>query len=136
MHKRDTARAFAAAAFMLLAPAAMAQTTLAPRDVPAKTIPVPSDVSPQLQAVIAKPLSNGWNTPPTTPQGWKQLSDKLAAGVAAQVGPMAQRLHVKITAGHDRRREGLSPHARDHPGAQRQAPAHPCPWRLLRAERR
>jgi len=81
---------------MLLAPAAMAQTTLAPRDVPAKTIPVPGDVSPQLQAVIARPLSSGWNTPPTTPQGWKQLSDTLAAGVAAQVGPMAQRLHVKI----------------------------------------
>ncbi|HVE20937.1 MAG TPA: alpha/beta hydrolase [Acidocella sp.] len=96
MHKRDSARAFAAAAFMLLAPAAMAQTTLAPRDVPAKTIPVPGDVSPQLQAVIARPLSSGWNTPPTTPQGWKQLSDTLAAGVAAQVGPMAQRLHVKI----------------------------------------
>jgi epsilon-lactone hydrolase len=96
MHKRDSARAFAAAVFMLLAPAAMAQTALAPRDVPAKTIPVPGDVSPQLQAVIAKPLSSGWNTPPTTPEGWQQLSDTLAAGVAAQVGPMAQRLHVKI----------------------------------------
>jgi epsilon-lactone hydrolase len=71
MHKQDSARAFATAAFMLLAPAAMAQTTLAPRDEPAKTIPVPGDVSPQLQAVIARPLSNGWNTPPTTPQGWK-----------------------------------------------------------------
>jgi acetyl esterase/lipase len=99
MHKRDVARAFAAAAFTLLAPVAMAQTILAPRDVPAKIIPVPDDVSPQLQAVIAKPLSPGWNTPPTTPQGWKQLSDTAAAGVAAQVGPMAQRLHVKIESG-------------------------------------
>src|SRR5271167_3994392 len=96
MYTPYAARAFAAGAFMLLAPAAMAQTTLAPRDEPAKTIPVPGDVSPQLQAVIARPLSSGWNTPPTTPQGWKQLSATLAAGVAAQVGPMAQRLHVKI----------------------------------------
>jgi epsilon-lactone hydrolase len=96
MHNPYTARACAAAVLMLLAPAAMAQTTLAPRDVPAKTIPVPSDVSPQLQAVIAQPLTSGWNTPPTTPQSWQQLSDKLAAGVAVQVGPMAQRLHVKI----------------------------------------
>jgi monoterpene epsilon-lactone hydrolase len=99
MYTPYTARAFAAGVFMLLAPAAMAQTTLAPREVPAKTIPVPSDVSPQLQAVIAKPLTSGWNTPPTTPQGWQQLSDKLAAGVAAQAGPMAQRLHVKIEQG-------------------------------------
>ncbi|HTJ88915.1 MAG TPA: alpha/beta hydrolase [Acidocella sp.] len=96
MHTPSFARAFAAGAFMLLAPAAMAQTTLAPRVVPAKTIPVPSDVSPQLQAVIAKPLSPGWNTPPTTPDGWKQLSDRLAVPVAAQAEQMAQRLHVKI----------------------------------------
>jgi monoterpene epsilon-lactone hydrolase len=99
MHKPYTARAIAAALLTLLAPAAIAQTTLAPRNEPAKSIPVPSDVSPQLQAVIAQPLSNGWNTPPTTPQGWQQLSDKLAASVAAQVGGMAQRLHVTITPG-------------------------------------
>src|ERR1700722_708877 len=96
MHKRDTARAFAAAAFMLLAPAAVAQTTLAPRDLPAKTIPVPDDVSPQLQAVIARPLRSGWNTPPTTPQGWQQLANAEAAAAGAVVEPMARRLHVKI----------------------------------------
>ena len=99
MHNPYTARAAAAAVLMLFAPAAVAQTTLAPRVVPAKTIPVPSDVSPQLQAVIAQPLTNGWNTPPTTPEGWKQLSDRLDIGIAAQVGPMAQRLHVKIEQG-------------------------------------
>jgi acetyl esterase/lipase len=99
MHKRDAARTFAAAAFMLLAPAAVAQTTLAPRDVPAKTIPVPSDVSPQLQAVIAHPLRSGWNTPPTTPQGWQQLANAEAAAAPAVVEPMAKRLHVKITQG-------------------------------------
>ncbi|HVE20948.1 MAG TPA: alpha/beta hydrolase [Acidocella sp.] len=100
MHKRDAARAFAAAAFMLLAPAALAQqTTLAPRDVPAKTIPVPGDVSPQLQAVIAHPLRSGWNTPPTTPQGWQQMANSEAEAAVAVVEPMAKRLHVKITQG-------------------------------------
>jgi epsilon-lactone hydrolase len=99
MHHTYTARAIAAAVLMVFAPAAMAQTTLAPRDEPAKTIPVPTDVSPQLQAVIAQPLTSGWNTPPTTPQGWQQLSDKLDIPLAAQVGPMAKRLHVTITKG-------------------------------------
>jgi acetyl esterase/lipase len=99
MHKRDAARAFTAAAFMLLAPVAMAQTTLAPRDVPAKTIPVPTDVSPQLQAVIAKPLRSGWNTPPTTPAGWQQLAASEAAAAVAVVEPMAKRLHVTIEQG-------------------------------------
>lgn len=86
---------------MLLAPAALAQTTpapttLAPRDAPAKRIPVPDDVSPQLQAVIAQPLHSGWNTPPTTPEGWQALADSQAAAAPASVEPMAKRLHVKI----------------------------------------
>ncbi len=96
IHTTHTARAFAAAALMLIAPAAMAQTTLAPRDVPAKTIPVPSDVSPQLQALIAQPPTPGWNTPPTTPAGWQQLANSEAAAAGPVVKAMAQRLHVKI----------------------------------------
>jgi epsilon-lactone hydrolase len=99
MQNPYTTRAFAAAVLMLLAPAAVAQTTLAPRDVPAKTIPVPDDVSPQLQAVIAQPLLSGWNTPPTTPGGWQQLANSEAAAAGAVVGPMAKRLHVKIEQG-------------------------------------
>jgi acetyl esterase/lipase len=98
-----SARALATAALMLLAPAlaqtAVAQTPLAPRAEPAKTIPVPGDVSPDLQAVIAQPLRDGWNTPPTTAEGWQQLADSLGAGVASQVEPMAKRLHVKIEKG-------------------------------------
>jgi acetyl esterase/lipase len=96
MHKPYPARVLAAAAFMLLAPAAMAQTTLAPREAPAKTIPVPDDVSPELQAYIAGPLRAGWNTPPTTPEGWRQLAASQAAAAVAVVEPMARRLHVKI----------------------------------------
>jgi monoterpene epsilon-lactone hydrolase len=99
MHHPCTARALATAGLKLLAPAAMGQTPLAPREVPAKTIPVPDTVSPQLQAVIAQPLHTGWNTPPTTPQGWQHLAESLGEGVASQVGPMAQRLHVKVEDG-------------------------------------
>ncbi len=100
MQTKYSARALAAAAFMVLAPASvMAQTTLAPRDVPAKTIPVPTDVSPQLQAVIAQPLNPGWNTPPTTPAGWQKLADQTEAATAPTVAPMAARLHVSIKEG-------------------------------------
>ncbi len=87
------------AAALLLAPAARAQTQpppLARRDVPAKSIPVPTTVSPQLQAVIARPISSGWNTPPTTPDDWAQLVKKREAATAANVQPMADRLHVSI----------------------------------------
>jgi epsilon-lactone hydrolase len=104
MSKPHAAHAFAATAFVLLAPAVVAQTTtapstLAPRDVPAKSVPVPGDVSPQLQAVIAQPLHSGWNTPPTTPQGWRRLADSQAAAAGPVVEPMARRLRVKIEQG-------------------------------------
>jgi monoterpene epsilon-lactone hydrolase len=54
-----------AAAFIALAPGVMAQQTeLAPREVPARTLPVPSTVSPQMQKLIAAPLQQNWNSPP------------------------------------------------------------------------
>lgn len=88
-----------ATATLLLSPAAWAQTQtppLAPRDVPAKSIPVPNTVSPQLQAIIAQPLSSGWNTPPATPDAWAQLVKQREATATANVQPMADRLHVSI----------------------------------------
>ncbi len=81
----------------LLATAALAQTP-APRDVPAKTIPIPATVSPELQAVIAQPLRAGWDTPPTTPEGWQRLVGQLETTVGATTQPMADRLRVKIEA--------------------------------------
>jgi epsilon-lactone hydrolase len=96
MHFTSVARAITAAAVTLLAPAVMAQTSLPPRDAPAKSLPVPDDVSPQLQAVIAQPLHNGWNTPPTTPEGWRRLAASQAAAAPSIVEPMARRLHVRI----------------------------------------
>ncbi|MBV8522147.1 MAG: alpha/beta hydrolase fold domain-containing protein, partial [Acetobacteraceae bacterium] len=86
----------AALGLALVAFAAVAQAPLPPRDVPAKSIPVPDTVSPEMQAIIAQPLRKDWDKPPNTPEGWRQLADNLATGLAPQVGPMAERLHVKI----------------------------------------
>ncbi len=73
-----------------------AQTALPPRDVPAKTIPVPSTVSPGMQAVIAQPLRANWDKPPTTPEGWTELVKQLEAATVPIVAPMAERMHVRI----------------------------------------
>ena len=87
-----------AAAFLAVAPAAFAQT-LAPRDVPARGIPVPTDVSPELQRLIAAPLRPGWNTPPTTPDGWKQYAESIRAAAVPNVNAMRERLRVKVERG-------------------------------------
>ena len=76
---------------------AQAAPPLSPREVPAKAIPVPDTVSPALQAIIAQPLRTNWDGPPTTPEGWKQLSDGFANLAAPQIGPMSERLRVTVT---------------------------------------
>ena len=76
--------------------AAWAQAAPSPREVPAKTIRVPDTVSPALQAIIAQPLRTNWDKPPTTPDGWKQLSDGFATLAAPQIGPMSERLRVSV----------------------------------------
>lgn len=72
---------------------------LAPRAVPARSLPVPTTVSPGMQQLIAAPLRQNWDTPPTTPDGWKAMA---AAGLAAaqpNVAAMRDRLHLTIAPG-------------------------------------
>jgi monoterpene epsilon-lactone hydrolase len=77
-------------------PAALAQGDLAPREVPARSLPVPTDVSPQVQKLIAAPLRQGWNTPPTTPEGWRALAEAGAAATRQALPGMRERLGVSV----------------------------------------
>ena len=61
-----------AAAIALSATVAIAQApTQGAREVPAKTVPVPDTVSPQMQKLIAAPLTPTWNVIPKTAEEWK-----------------------------------------------------------------
>jgi monoterpene epsilon-lactone hydrolase len=92
--------AFTALANTAFIHSALAQApTLAPREVPARSIPVPTTVSPELQALIAGPLRPGWNTPPSTPDGWKALAATGLATAKPGVAAMQERLHVKVEPG-------------------------------------
>src|SRR5580658_10722034 len=53
------------------------------RQVPARVIPVPDTVSPQMQAIIAQPYNPTWNVVPKSPAEWKAIVDKAAASVIA-----------------------------------------------------
>jgi acetyl esterase/lipase len=46
--------------------------------------------------MIAQPLRQNWNAPPTTPDGWKTFADTGAAALAQNVPSMLERLHVKV----------------------------------------
>ena len=90
-----------AAAMALSVPSlALAEdAVLAPRDVPAKAIPVPSaDISPGMQAIIAAPLNPDWNEQWKTAEEARAYADKQAAGVVQGIPDLLARLKVKMEA--------------------------------------
>jgi len=63
---------------------------------PARTIPVPTTVSPQIQQLIAAPLSPTWNVIPKTAEGWKQQVKEGADATIKTLPALRQALHVKV----------------------------------------
>jgi epsilon-lactone hydrolase len=70
--------------------------TPAARQVPAKTLPVPTDVSPELQQLIAAPLHPGWNVLWKTGEEWRAAANKQAAMTMQTLPAMRERLHVSV----------------------------------------
>jgi monoterpene epsilon-lactone hydrolase len=64
--------------------------------VPAKAVPVPMTVSPQLQKIIGMPLRTNWNVLPETGEEWKPIADSGAAATIRNVPGIMERLHVKV----------------------------------------
>jgi epsilon-lactone hydrolase len=84
-------------ALLSLASMAKAQTAApGPLEVPAKTIPVPTDVSPQLQKLIGAPLRTNWDIHPKTGEEWKPVSEAWAAALVKSVPGMLERLKVRV----------------------------------------
>jgi monoterpene epsilon-lactone hydrolase len=64
--------------------------------VPARTLPVPETVSPQVQKLIAGPLRPGWDVLPKTGEEWKPVSEAGAAGTIRNLPGLTERLKVKV----------------------------------------
>ena len=62
---------------------------------PARTLPVPDTVSPQVQKLIAAPLRSGWDVLPKTGEEWKPVSEASAAGTIRNLPGLIERLKVK-----------------------------------------
>jgi epsilon-lactone hydrolase len=66
------------------------------RHLPARDVPVPDTVSPQMQALIAAPLSPIWNDHPKSTAEWKALIERRANEVAATLPDLRKRLGVTV----------------------------------------
>jgi len=81
----------AAAIIVLSVPDTKSQTPAEPRQIPARSVPVPTTVSPEMQALVGGPLSANWNVAPKTVEEWRTLSAPSAGRGAA----LRERLRVK-----------------------------------------
>ena len=68
----------------------------AAREVPARTIPVPDTVSPQMQAIIGQPFNPAFNLVPETTADWKARVDRAALVTVAALPKVREALGVAV----------------------------------------
>ena len=76
--------------------AAQAQGSAPGLDVPARTLPVPDTVSPQVQKLIAAPRRPGWDVLPKTGEAWKPLVEAGAKATIANLPALKERTKVSV----------------------------------------
>jgi epsilon-lactone hydrolase len=84
-------------AVLTLSTQALGQESLPPLEVPARTVPVPTTVSPDLQKVIATPPPP-FVAGPTTPEGWKKLQREHDSDQEKVAQALAKQREVKVQA--------------------------------------
>ena len=70
--------------------------TVVPREVPAKSLPVPTDVSPEMQKLIGAPLNPDWDHLWSTGAEWRIAADKQAAKTVQALPALRARMHVSV----------------------------------------
>lgn len=82
---------------MIAAQAAFAQQpSHAEREVPGRSLPVPDTVSPQMQAIIARPLDPRYKLEPKNPEEWKKVVEQISAPTLAGLPKLREQLGVKV----------------------------------------
>lgn len=66
------------------------------REIPARLLPVPTTVSPEMQALIAQPLDPSFNVAPETVDAWKARVAKAALTTVALLPKLRESLDVSV----------------------------------------
>src|ERR1700749_573449 len=87
----------AMAASVCIATASFGQTVAIdqPREIPAYSLPVPEDISPEMRALVGAPPAP-WDIHPKTIAEWKELVAKVAAPAKSLLPAMRENLGVKL----------------------------------------
>src|SRR5260370_4617203 len=73
--------------------------SLPPAQVPAKTLPVPRDVRPEMQRITAAPRNQNWNVLWKTGEEWRAAANTQAAKTMQTLSALRERLHVTTQPG-------------------------------------
>lgn len=68
------------------------------RTVPARVLPVPDTVSPEMQAAIARPLAPGWDAIPANAADWRAMAEASAAVAAPDVARISAAYGLGVAA--------------------------------------
>jgi epsilon-lactone hydrolase len=68
------------------------------RMVPARTLPVPDTVSPQMQAIIGRPMDPSFNFAPISTAEWKTRVEKAALATVTGLPALREQLAVTVDA--------------------------------------
>lgn len=71
----------------------------APRQLPARLLPVPDTISAELQAVVSAPYPPGWNEVPADAAGWRALQAASATGADAVLDQIVEQLGITVEPG-------------------------------------
>src|SRR6516165_4010068 len=66
----------------------------APRELPARSIPVPDTVSPQMRKIIAAPINPNWKVFPKSAEEWRAQINAAAAIDVQALPAMREYLHA------------------------------------------
>lgn len=66
------------------------------REAPARDLPVPDWVSPELQAIIARPLAPGWDAIPPDASAWRAMAAASAEAAAPDIARIKAELRVAV----------------------------------------
>jgi acetyl esterase/lipase len=67
------------------------------RDIPARWLPVPGTVSPELAAIIGRPLAPGWDTLPGSDEDWRAIVAASAAQAAPDIARIKAAYGLRVT---------------------------------------
>jgi acetyl esterase/lipase len=68
------------------------------RKVPERTLPVPDTVSPEMQAIIGRPMDPSFNIAPTSTAEWKTRVERAALATVAGLPALREALGVEVEA--------------------------------------